>query len=63
MTRQEIEGMSIGQKGVYEWSREYAVCRLEPVREVLVGPNKGKVFRYVEVDGFTCKIGFVVKEE
>jgi hypothetical protein len=62
MTRAEIEGIKILQKGLYPWNKDLAVCELGDVREVLVGPRKGQAFRYVYVRAPGSIIGFIVAE-
>lgn len=65
MTRAELITITIGQTGLYHWDRSCAVVEIDQPREVLVGPNKGKLFRYVHVASATgnATIGFVVRED
>ena len=62
MSRSDIESIKVGQLGLYQWDKSLPVCDAGEVREVLVGRNKGKVFRYVQVKGNNSTIGFVVAE-
>jgi hypothetical protein len=62
MTRQDIEGIEIGQTGLYPWNKDLPVCEVHEVREVLVGPRAGQVFRYVLVQAPGSQIGFIVSE-
>lgn len=61
-TRQDIEGIEIGQAGLYPWNKSLAVCEVHPVQEVKVGPRAGTVFRYVLVQAPGSTIGFIVSE-
>lgn len=63
MTRQDLEGLEIGQVGLYEWDKTLPICRLCEVKEVLMGPRTGKAFRYIEVQGTNSTIGFTVQED
>lgn len=64
MTRTEIESIAVGQKGLYQWDKSLPAVKVYEVREVLVGADKGKAFRYVEVASATgnATIGFTVRE-
>jgi hypothetical protein len=63
MTRQEIENVQIGQTGLYPWDKSLPVCRIGELREILAGPGKGEVFRYIEVERPTATIGFTISTE
>lgn len=62
LTRQDIEGIEIGQTGLYPWNKEFAVCEIHELREVLTGPKAGQAFRYVLVQAPGSKIGFIISE-
>lgn len=62
LTRKDIEGIAPGMLGFYEWGKDLPVCQVGELREVLVGPQKGKAFRYIHVQSTTSTIGFTVKE-
>ena len=62
MSRSDIENIKVGQLGLYKWDKSLPVCRVDDLRTTLLGRNKGKVFRYVQVKGNNSTIGFVVAE-
>lgn len=62
MTRQEIEGIELGQTGLYPWNKTLPVCALGPIREVIAGTKARTVFRYVTVQAEGFEIGFIVAE-
>lgn len=62
MTRREIEGIELGQTGLYPWDKSLAVCEVHPVQEVKIGHKAGTVFRYVLVQAKGSQIGFIVGE-
>lgn len=64
MTRQDIQNIHLGQVGLYEWEPKAPVVEVHEVQEVICGPKKGRIFRYVYVASCTgsAKIGFIVAE-
>jgi hypothetical protein len=65
MKRSDIEGIKVGQTGLYSWDKSCPVVEVGTVREVLYGHSKGKAFRYVQVASSTgnATIGFIVHED
>lgn len=63
-SRADVENIKIGQVGLYLWDKSLPVCRVGPLISVLVGPKKGRVFRYIEVKSGTSNatIGFCIQE-
>lgn len=65
LKREQLLSISVGQTGLYEWDKTCPVVEVFPVREVLYGNDKGKLFRYVMVASSTgnATIGFNLRED
>lgn len=49
MTRNEVCNIFLGQTGLYPWDISLPVVDTGPIKKVLMGPKKGKIFRKVDV--------------
>lgn len=62
MTKEQIEAIHIGQKGLYPWNKELRVCLVGDIIMATQGRRKGQFARYVTVQSTTARIGFLVEE-